>query len=213
MSIYLLFLILISGWHGTALAGSSISNERLWDFPDRAAAPEGALIDKQISSDGDGSFSIISKGKSVVTLYTLENPEIGNTRAVFRAMLKTEDLESTGSGSNGIAYLEMRVQLPDGSELVSRGPRMPPSGTSDWSAAETFIYLDSGQHPASVSLNLVVDGAGRVWIDDLSFRTRPLRLGYLFWGHIVVWVLLILYIIDLLRKNRRLRSEIDSLNG
>lgn len=212
MTIYLLIFTFISGWHGTALAGSSISNERLWDLPDQAAAPEGAVIDKQISSDGDGSYLINSKGKSVVTLYTLENPEIGNTRAVYRAMLRTEDLESAGSGSDGIAYLEMLVALPDGIELVSRGPRVPPSGTSGWTAAETFVYLDSGQQPKSVKLNMVVDGVGKVWIDDVTFRTRPLRLGYLFWGHVVVWALLILYVIDLLRKNRRLRSEINSLN-
>ncbi len=65
--------------------------------------------------------------------------------------------------------------------------------------------------PESVTLALVVDGKGKVWIDDVMLVTQPLRLDYLFWGHAVVWIVLIIYIYYLLDKQKRLKLELQAL--
>lgn len=170
----------------------------------------GVEIDREISSDGNGSLALRTEEPETVKLFEIENPGLNNTRAVYRAMIRTEDL--TGDGDmRGIAYLEMKVLLPDGEELVSQGPRIPPTGTTDWTPAETVLYVDKGGDPEKISLSLVVDGKGNVWIDDVALTSRPLRIDYLFWGHAVVWIILILYIYNLIGKQRRIKKEVASV--
>jgi hypothetical protein len=173
-------------------------------------APAGAVIDKSVTSDGNGSLFIDASAPVSIELFTPDGSGLEHARAAYKAMLRTEGLAAEGD-SRGIAFLEMKVRYPGGEELVSRGPAVPPTGTTDWTPAETVIYSDKGVAPESVSLSLVVDGKGKVWIDDVMLVTQPLRLDYLFWGHAVVWIVLIIYIYYLLGKQRRLRSELAAL--
>ncbi len=71
--------------------------------------------------------------------------------------------------------------------------------------------MDKGGKPEKILLGLVVDGKGKVWIDDVALDSRPLRIDYLFWGHAVVWIILILYIYNLIGKQRRIKKELASL--
>jgi len=75
-------------------------------------------------------------------------------------MLRTEDLE-------GSAYLEMWCGFPGQGEFFSRALDTAVSGDTDWVSQETTFILQEGQNPENVRLNLIVDGAGTVWIDDL----------------------------------------------
>ncbi len=171
---------------------------------------EDAVIDENVTSDGNGSLYVEAASPVSVALYTVDGAGFGHVRAAYKAMLRTEGL-TAGGDSKGIAYLEMRVRYPGGEELVSRGPAVPPTGTTGWTPGEAVIYSDKGVAPESVSLALVVDGKGKVWIDDVVLVTQPLRLDYLFWGHAVVWIVLIIYIYYLLGKQRRVRSELAAL--
>lgn len=40
---------------------------------------------------------------------------------------------------------------------------------------ETPSSLEKGQYPDNVPLNLLVDGSGTVWIDDVRLLSAPLR--------------------------------------
>lgn len=169
----------------------------------------GVEIDREITSDGDGSLAVDTPEPVTIELFKLTENDFDNMRLVYRARLRTEDLKGAGE-ARGIAYLELKALFPDGEELVSRGPRIPPSGTTDWTTAETILYVDKGGIPEQVELNLVVDGSGRAWIDDVVLESRPLRIDYLFWGHAVVWIVLIIYIYNLLAKQNRLKKELTS---
>lgn len=171
---------------------------------------EDAVIDENVTSDGNGSLVVEAASPVSVALYKVDGAGFGHVRAAYKAMLRTEGLTAEGD-SKGIAYLEMKVRYPGGEELVSRGPAVPPTGTTGWTHAEAVIYSDKGVAPESVSLALVVDGKGKVWIDDVMLVTQPLRLDYLFWGHAVVWIVLIIYIYYLLGKQRRVRGELAAL--
>ncbi len=170
-----------------------------------------AVIDKNVTSDGNGSLSVDTQSPVSIELFTVDGSGLDHTRAAYKAMIKTEGLTAAGD-TKGIAYLEMKVRYPGGEELVSRGPRIPPTGTTDWMPAEAVLYADKGVKPDRVSLSLVVDGKGKVWIDDVMLVTQPLRLEYLFWGNTVVWIVLIIYIYQLLAKQKRLRRELGSMS-
>ncbi len=170
----------------------------------------GVEIDPNTSTDGEGSLLVNSKEALTVELFELDQQEFGNKRLTYKAKMRSEDLVAT-KDSRGIAYIELLVKFPDGEELISRGPRVPISGTTDWSFANTVLYIDKAGSPKSVNLNLVVEGEGKVWIDDIRLEVISLRLNYLFWGHVVVWVVLIIYIYSLLRKNKQLKKELETV--
>lgn len=176
------------------------------------ATRSGVEIDRQVTSDGNGSLAVATQEPVTIALFNLSENDFDNTRLVYRARLRTEDVKASGD-ARGIAYIELKALFPDGEELVSRGPRVPPSGTTDWTTAETILYVDKGGSPEQVELNLVVGGSGKAWIDDVVLESRPLRIDYLFWGHAVVWIVLIIYIYNLLTKQKRLRKELKSVES
>ena len=203
------FLTLAAGCYGSPDGGTVNLRFPVSDI-DELSTRTGVEIDREVSSDGNGSLMIQTDTPETVELFEIEDPGLNNTRAVYRAMIRTEGLAGDGD-MRGIAYLEMKVLFPGGEELVSHGPRIPPTGTTDWTPAEAVLYVDKGVNPEKVLLGLVVEGKGKVWIDDLALDSRPLRIDYLFWGHSVVWIILILYIYNLIGKQRSIKKELASL--
>lgn len=170
----------------------------------------GVQIDTGLSTDNQGSLFIKASEPKTIELVELDNENLKNKRLTFKAQMRSQDLKAT-EDMRGISYIELAARFPDGEELVSRGPRIPISGTTDWRPVDTVLYVDKSDSPESVKLNLVVEGVGEVWIDSVELEAIPLRLNYLFWGHIVVWVVLIIYIYDLYRKNRQLKRELETV--
>jgi hypothetical protein len=41
------------------------------------------------------------------------------------------------------------------------------SGTSDWKTIRTVFDLGKGEIPVQIKLNVVVNGVGTLWIDDI----------------------------------------------
>jgi len=196
----------------TALTYFSSANENVLDLPitepGDIISESGVLID-----EGNGNaLRIDAKEKTEIELFDIDGKDYGNTKLVYRADMRSQDLTAI-EGSKGIAYLQMTVLFPGGEELIARGPRVPISGTTDWRPGETVLYVDKGAAPESVKLGVIVDGAGKIWIEDVKLYSRPLRTDYLLWGHVVVWIVLIIYIYHLLRKQARLSRELKSLRG
>jgi hypothetical protein len=125
-------------------------------------------LDKENSSDGHGSLRINSSGASTVRLFEVQNPGIENARLIYQARIKTRELQ-------GKAYLEMWCRFPGKGEFFSRALNQTYSGSNEWSSTETPFFLQKGQKPDLVRLNLVVEGAGTVWIDDIRLLKAPLQ--------------------------------------
>ncbi len=209
-SSYYIFLFIIFA----VSASISLAEETVVEFPITDTAQiitqSGVEIDRSNETGGSGLLLIDAGEPMTVELFELDEQDFGSRRLTYRAQIRSQDLTAT-EDSRGISYLELLAKFPDGEELVSRGPRVPVSGTQDWTAAKAVLYLDKEGAPESVKLNLVVEGRGKVWIDDIKLEAIPLRIDYLFWGHIVVWVVLIIYIYSLLRKNRQLKRELETV--
>lgn len=125
------------------------------------------VLDKTISSDGNGSFRITADEPTTVRLYETGDLNVENARLIYRAKLRTEDLK-------GKAYLEMLCQFNGKGEFFSKGLNAPLSGTTDWTTVETPFFLKKGENPDNVRLNVVVDGKGTVWVDDVRLLKGPL---------------------------------------
>lgn len=124
-------------------------------------------LDTEITSDGNGSIRITAGGSAMVRFFEMGDIDIENARLIYRAKLRTENVE-------GRVYLEMYCRLPGMGEFFSRGLEFPLSGTNEWVTEEIPFHFKKGMNPDNVKLNLVVDGSGTVWIDDIHVLRAPL---------------------------------------
>jgi hypothetical protein len=125
-------------------------------------------FDKQISSDGNGSIRITTNKPATILLYETGDIDAEDARLTYRAKVRTEGVE-------GKAYLEMLCQFPGRGEYFSRDLGSPLTGTNEWSTEETPFFLKQGENPDNVKLNIVIDGKGTVWIDDIHLLKGPLQ--------------------------------------
>jgi len=125
-------------------------------------------IDKEITSDGNGSLRITTNQPTTIRLYETGDINVENARLTYQAKVRTEDMQ-------GKVYLEMWCQFTGKGEFFSRDLSSPLGGTTDWSTEETSFFLRKGENPDNVKLNLVVDGKGTVWIDDVRLFKGPLQ--------------------------------------
>jgi len=128
----------------------------------------GVQIDKQISADGNGSLRITVTEPTVVRLFEVGDIDVENARLIYQAKVRTESVE-------GQVFLEMWCHFPGKGEFFSRGLQTPLTGTIDWTTEEIFFLLRKGENPDNVKLNLVVDGKGTVWIDDIRLLKGSLQ--------------------------------------
>ena len=124
-------------------------------------------IDKQISSDGNGSLRITATKPKVVRLFEAGDVDIEDARLIYQARVRTEKVE-------GQVYLEMWCHFAGKGEFFSRGLKTPLTGTNEWSTEETPFFLKKGENPDNVKLNLVINGKGTVWIDNIRLLKGPL---------------------------------------
>lgn len=128
----------------------------------------GLQIDKDISSDGNGSLRIEATKPTTVYLFETGDIDIENARLIYRAKVRTENVQ-------GQVYLEMWCHFPGRGEFFSKGLMTPLTGTTNWTTQETPFFLKTGENPDNVKLNLVINGSGTVWIDDIRLLKGPLE--------------------------------------
>ena len=127
-----------------------------------------SILDKNISSDGNGSLRITAKKPATVRLYELGDIDVENARLIYQARLRTEAV-------TGQVYLEMWCHFPGKGQFFSRGLESPLSGSTEWTTEEIPFFLKKGENPDDIKLNLVINGAGTVWIDDIRLLKGPLN--------------------------------------
>ena len=117
-------------------------------------------MDMQTSTDGNGSLRISATEPRVVRLFEAGDIDVENARLIYQAKVRTQNVE-------GQVYLEMWCHFASKGEFFSRGLQSPLTGTNDWTAERTSFLLRKGENPENVRLNLVINGKGTVWIDDV----------------------------------------------
>lgn len=125
-------------------------------------------LDPKVSKDGKGSLRVDASEPTTVPLFEVTDVQAENATLVYQASLQSE-------GLSGTAFLEMWVRIPGKGEFFSRGLDRPITGTMSWMDAATPFFLEKGQQPDLIRLNLVVQGKGRVWIDNVRLMQGALR--------------------------------------
>ena len=128
----------------------------------------GVRIDKDTSSDGNGSLRITSVKPMVIHLFETGDIDVENARLIYKARVRTENVE-------GQVYLEMWCHFPSEREFFSRGLQTPLTGSTEWTTEQIPFFLKKGENPDNVKLNFVINGKGTAWIDDIRLLKAPLR--------------------------------------
>lgn len=129
---------------------------------------ENVEIDKEISFDGKGSLKITAMEPVVVRLFETGKMDVENAKLIYQAKLKCENLE-------GQAFLEIWCGFTGKGEFFGRGLQNAISGNLNWNTSEAHFFLQKGQKPDNIKLNLVINGKGTVWIDDIKLIKAPLK--------------------------------------
>jgi hypothetical protein len=159
---------------GAPLAAVVVTTrDSLWSQREPVVLRRFGPHDQPISRDGvtaDGpGWRIEAPARPTVRLFEVADPGVDDCQVIYRARMKSEKLQ-------GQAYLEMWCRLPGAGEFYSKGLMTPVSGTTDWASYETPFFLKKGQRPDLIKLNVVIEGSGTLWIQDISlWSTAPPR--------------------------------------
>lgn len=170
------FLLLAAALAGAGCGGSgdnvkTVEPEVLAGYPadsmDGVITRTGIEVDRQVSSDGGGSLKATAEGPTTFNLYEVAGLDVEDARLIYRAHVRTQDVQ-------GRVFLEMWVEVPGLGQFFSRGLDQTLSGTSDWATLEAPFFLQPGQTADLAKLNLVIEGSGTAWIDDIELIRGPL---------------------------------------
>jgi len=155
----------------TIVAGRARTKEIELIASDAISAPPASMqpgmsFERDISSDGNGSIRLVTDAPRTFVIKEAGPVDVEGATLTYTAMLKTEDLA-------GKAYIEMICSFPGRGTYFSRGLDSALSGTTGWTAVATPFFLKAGENPDKVSLNVVVDGKGVVFVDDIKLEKGP----------------------------------------
>jgi len=122
--------------------------------------------DSAVKAEGKASIKITTKWPTTVCLAEVNGPDIENAKLVYKAKIKSE--------LQGTAFLEMWAHV-GGGQYFSKGMNDPVQGKSDWKTIQTPFMFQKGQKPTKVTLNIVINGPGTVWVDDIVLSKEPLK--------------------------------------
>lgn len=125
----------------------------------------GVMLDSQVTHDGHGSLMITVTEPAVVRLFETGDIDIEDAALIYQAKVRTE-------GFQGRVYLEMWCHFDGIGEMFSRGLQAPLTGKNDWTSEEIPFFMKKGENPDNIKLNIVCEGSGTVWIDDIRLLKR-----------------------------------------
>lgn len=134
---------------------------------DGVISKTGVQFDKDISTDGNGSLRITGDRPTTIRLYETGDIDVEEARLVYQAKLRTENVD-------GQVFIEMWCHFPQKGEFFARAMQSPLSGTNEWLSQETPFFLKKGENPDNVKINIVVNGKGTVWVDDIHLFKAPM---------------------------------------
>ncbi len=151
-------------WWRFRIEGKPITDlRRIREFhPARDEVREAA----EVASEGEAWFTDTPEPRRF-RLFTVTEIPADCTLLLYEALVKTE-------GFSGHAYLELWVRIPGRGIFYGRGHGFQSvvSGSQGWTPLRVPFFLGGRSRPASVSLNLILDGAGSAWIRDIRLSAN-----------------------------------------
>jgi tRNA A-37 threonylcarbamoyl transferase component Bud32 len=120
----------------------------------------------RVHREGQAMWEFRTNQTRSFPLFEIGRAQVDQCILSFQASMKTEGVAER-------AYLEMMCRLPEG-EASSKGFHHAVQGTNGWANYSTPFFLQAGQRPELIRLNLVIEGKGTVWIRDIEVFAMPL---------------------------------------
>ena len=133
---------------------------------DAAALGTTISTDLEVKQEGAGAIRISTAWPTIISLGEVDLA-LENARVIYQAKVKSAGLEGT-------AFLEMWCHVAGG-QYFSRGMNSVVTDTMDWKTLRTPFILQPGQRATKATLNLVINGTGTVWVDDVRLLEEPLQ--------------------------------------
>jgi len=133
---------------------------------DPSSASPKIRADAKVKVEGASSLKITTQWPTTICLGEVPGPDIENARLVYSAKVKTD--------LNGTAYLEMWAHV-GGGQFFAKGVNDVVGQKTDWQTIKTSFVFQQGQKPEKVTLNVVINGKGTVWIDDVVLSRETLK--------------------------------------
>jgi len=158
-----LFILAILFW----IVGFGAAEElKTLSLDDPAAIGLKIQADTKAKVEGQASLKVTTPWPTSVCLGEVAGLNVQGATLVTTAQARSK--------LQGGAYLEIWVVIGKG-RYYARGLDSQVSGTKGWTPIRTAFQLAKGQTPDRVILNLVINGSGTVWIDDVRLAREPLR--------------------------------------
>ena len=136
------------------------------NLDDASAIGTTIQTDTQVKAEGKGSIKITTRWPTTICLGEVTGLEIENAKLIYKAKVKS-DLDGT-------AFLEMWAHVWGG-QYFSRGMNDVVTQKTDWKTIQTPFFFQKGQRPDKVTLNLIINGRGTIWIDNIVLSKEPLK--------------------------------------
>ena len=140
------------------------STLKVVDFGDSQGLSTMVFPDGNVKFNGKSALKIKTAEPIKVRLCEAPALDVQDATLLCKADVKSENLK-------GAAYLEMWCEV-NGGQYFSRGFDSTTSGTKDWKTIQTPFFLQKGQRITNVTVSLVVDGSGTVWVGDLALERK-----------------------------------------
>ena len=122
--------------------------------------------DTMVKVEGNGSIKIMTLWPITICLGEVTGLDVENAKLVYKAKVKS-DLE-------GVAFLEMWAHV-GGGQYFSKGMNDVVSQKTEWKTLQTPFVFQKGQKADKLTLNVVINGKGTVWVDDIVLSKEPLN--------------------------------------
>ncbi len=166
--------LLIRALFTASLLGSALCLAELVElrrFPtdslDSLEGRKGVELDKSATVDGNGSIAVRASGSGVYELIDAGDVDLEQAQIVFQAKMKTRKVK-------GAVFLEIACEIPELGQSSIQGRQYSLSGSSHWLDVEVRYPLRKGENPRNVKLNLVFQGSGKAWVDDVRLYREDL---------------------------------------
>ncbi|MCB0218663.1 MAG: hypothetical protein KDH09_03130 [Chrysiogenetes bacterium] len=155
-----LIFVLLSACKNEAVAPTNENILRA--FTPGIAAP---IASDLVRADGDEWIVTVASPQSV-RLFEFPVTNLNASRIAYQASAKAE-------GVFGAAYLEMWVRFPGKGEFFSKALDTPLQGNMDWSEYSAPFFLQKGQAPDRIRLQLTFADRGTVRLKNVRVEKTP----------------------------------------
>jgi hypothetical protein len=161
---------------GTLLAGMAMSCAKQsskdvvlkaysLDSLDDVIQETGVEADRAVKKEGRAALRVTVTEPSIIPIFQTGDIDVENATLIYQAKIRTQDAQ-------GNVYLEMSCRFEGKGEFFSRDLISPMKGSLGWTTREIPYILKAGENPDNVRLNIVSEGTGIIWIDDIRLLKR-----------------------------------------